>query len=214
MALAVEGVRMHRTRRTVERTELDGVPVVCVEEALLGVAPPLTEKQLHQLVTSAWRRRLTTPRKLVRHLDRHGVGVKGRKKLQPIAELYVEYARGPGSEAEADFLLFEFYEALDAAGIERPELQHGIVVENGRERLLPDCCWPLRWKVVEVKGLAAYGNYFIQDEDNDREAMIRAAGFDLECITPRSLRDRRARTIRRLITFLQTPNANWPGTRE
>ena len=62
-----------------------------------------------------------------------------------------------------------------------------------------------------MKGLEAHGNYFAQDEDNDREAMIRAAGYDLETVTPRSLRDRKDRTIRRLITFLQTPNANWPG---
>lgn len=212
-SVTAEGVTMHRTRRTVEQTIVDAVPVVSVEEALLGVAPKLTEKQLHQLLTSAWRRRLTTPKKLVNYLNQYGVGVKGRKKLQPIAQLYVEYARGPGSEAEADFL-FEFYEALDAAGIERPELQHVIVVDDGRQRLVPDYVWSRRWKVIEMKGLEAHGNYFVQDEDNDREAMIRTAGYDLECVTPRSLRDRKERTISRLIAFLQTPNTNWPATRE
>lgn len=208
--VTAEGVTMHRTRRTVPQTVIDGVPVVCVEETLLGVAPRVTEKQLHQLFTSAWRRHLTTPKKLVRYLEKHGVGVKGRKKLEAIAAIYIDHARGPGSEAEADFL-FDFYEALDAAGIERPELQHVITVDDGRERLVPDYFWPLRWKVIEMKGLAAHGNYFAQDEDNDREAMIRAAGYDLDTVTPRSLRDRKARTIRRLINFLETPNAHWPG---
>lgn len=209
-SLRADGVATHRTRRSIPSTVIEGVPVVCVEEALLGVAPKLNNKLLHQLLTSAWRRRLTTPTKVVRHLEKNGIGVSGRSKLRAVAQLYIDHSKGPGSEAEANFV-FEFYEALDAHGIERPELQHVITVANGTERLVPDFTWPLRRKVVEMKGLAAHGNYVLQDEDAEREALIRAAGWDLEIVTPRSMRDRKERTTARLIAFLQKPNHHhWP----
>ena len=203
--LQADDVIAHRTRRSVRSTVVDGVPVVCVEEGLLGAAPKLSTRELHRLLTAAWRRRLTTPRKLLLHLERHGVGVKGRDKLQSVAAMYAGMARGPGSDKEADFV-FDFFAALDAHGIERPELQFSIKVREGRHTWTVDFAWPRRRKAIEMKGLAAHGDYVIQDEDVEREGDIRAAGWDLDSLTPRAMRERPTQTIRRLIRFLQTPN--------
>lgn len=208
-SLSAEGVVCHRTRRTVPSSVIDGIPVVCVEESLLNVAPKLSTRELHRLVTEAWRRRLTTPRKIVLHLERYGAGIKGRSKLLGVAQLYVGSPRGPGSNKEADFL-FDFYAALDANGIERPVLQFEVKVRNGTEVKTVDFAWPARVKLIEMKGLAAHGDYVIQDEDVEREGDIRAAGWELDSLTPRAMRERPARTIARLIDFLQTPNAHWP----
>ncbi|HUP87417.1 MAG TPA: hypothetical protein VM143_17330 [Acidimicrobiales bacterium] len=153
----------------------------------------------------------TTPRKVLLHLEVHGGrGVRGVCRLREVAELYDGTRRGPGSEAEADFL-HDFLAALNAAGIERPELQHAIPVRGGIEKLVPDFTWPGRGKVIEMKGLSAHGDYLIQDEDNERESAIRAAGWQLDTVTPRSMRERPGATITRLLRFLGGPND--PGGR-
>lgn len=203
--LRAAGVTRHRTRRGVPTTAVDGIPVVCLEEALLQVAARLPAREIHCLLTTAWRKGQTTPRKVLLHVERYGGrGVRGVCRLREVAELYDGTRRGPGSEAEADFL-FDFLDALDDAGVERPDLQHVIEVRHGTERLVPDFTWPRRRKVIEMKGLSAHGDYMIQDADNEREADIRAAGWDLATVTPRSMRERPAQTIARLLEFLRTP---------
>jgi len=203
--LTAAGVTRHRSRRGVPTTCIDGIRTVCLEEALLQVAAKLPAREIHRLLTTAWRKHLTTPRKVLAHLEEHGGrGVRGTRRLREVAQLYDGTRRGPGSEAEADFL-FDFLDALAGAGIERPELQYVIDVRCGTERLVPDFTWPRRRKVIEMKGLEAHGDYVIQDQDHEREADIRAAGWDLTTVTPRAMRERPARTIARLLQFLQTP---------
>jgi hypothetical protein len=184
-------------------TKRHGIPCVVIEHALLEAAAVLPKRDVHQLLTSAWRKRLTTPKKVLAHVQAHGGrGVRGTCRLREVAELYATTKRGPGSEAEADFL-FDFYAALDAAGIEHPELQFAIDVRGGTEKVVPDFVWPVRRKVIEMKGLEAHGDYRIQDEDVERESAIRAAGWGLDCVTPRAMRERPQQTIARLISFLE-----------
>jgi hypothetical protein len=203
--LVARGVTVHRTRRTVPTRIIGGIRVVCLEEALLQAAARLPARDIHRLLTAAWRMHKTTPRKVLRHLEEHGGrGVRGVRRLQEVAELYAEHRRGPGSDAEADFF-FDFLAALDAAGIERPELQHVIAIRDGADKVVPDFIWPARGKVIEMKGLSAHGDYVIHDEDNEREEAIRAAGWELTVVTPRSMRERPDATIVRLLRFLGGP---------
>jgi hypothetical protein len=202
--LVARGVVAHRTRRAVPTEVIAGIRVVCLEEALLQVAARVSTRTIHRLLTTAWRMNKTTPRRVLLHLERYGGrGVRGVRRLREVAELYDGTRRGPGSEAEADFL-YDFLAALDAAGIERPELQHVIPVRGGAEKVVPDFTWPARRKVIEMKGLSAHGDYLIQDEDNERESAIRAAGWELDTVTPRSMRERPEATIARLVRFLRT----------
>ena len=211
--VSASGVRQHRTRRALPATIRHGVPCVSVEQALLDAAAILPERIIHRLLTKAWRMRHTTPRKVLLHVELYGGrGVKGTRRLRTVAQLYEDDSRGPGSDAESDFL-FEFYAALEAAGIERPLLQFVIPVAPEREeKKAPDSVWPERWKVIEMMGLDAHGNYVTQADDIDRAAMIRAAGWELEEVAPLHIRERRTNTIARLIRFLQTPNTKWPGS--
>ena len=208
--VSAKGVRAYRTQRTVPRTKRQGVPVVCIEEVLLGMASALTPRQVHQAFTTAWRRNDTSPKQVLDYIDRNGGrGVRGSRRLRTVAAVYADAARGPGSEAEADFL-FDFCAELDKRGIERPELQLTIDVRGGREKVVPDTAWPVRRKVIEMMGLAAHGDYERQADDVERAAAIRGAGWDLEEVTPKQMRERRERTIERLIEFLERPNAVWP----
>ncbi len=187
-------------------TVIGGIRVVCLEEALLQVAPYVSTRSLHRLLTTAWRMNQTTPRKVLVHLADHGGrGVRGVRRLREVAELYEATRRGPGSEAEADFL-FDFLSALDAAGIEQPEMQYAIPIRGGAEKVVPDFTWPDRGKVIEMKGLSAHGDYVIQDDDNEREEAIRAAGWELAVVTPRSMRERPGAVIARLLLFLGGPS--------
>ena len=200
------GVTVHRTRRQVPTTEIGGIPVICLEEALLQAAARVSTRSVHRLLTTAWRMQKTTPRKVLAHLETFGGrGVPGVRKLREVAELYAGVRRGPGSEAEADFV-HDFFAALEDAGIERPLLQFAIPIRRGVDKVVPDFTWPDRRKVIEMKGLSAHGDYLIQDEDNERESDIRAAGWDLDTVTPRSMRERPDRTIDRLLRFLGAPN--------
>jgi len=200
------GVTVHRTRRTVPTKVVGGIRVVCLEEALLQAAALLPARDIHRLLTASWRMHRTTPRKVLLYLEDHGGrGVRGGRRLREVADLYAGSRRGPGSDAEADFI-FDFLAALGPAVIERPELQHVIPVRGGADKVVPDFTWPARGKVIEMKGLSAHGDYVIQDEDNEREEAIRAEGWELTVVTPRSMRERPDATIARLLRFLGGPN--------
>ena len=209
--VSAKGVRAYRTQRTVPRTTRQGVPVVCIEEVLLGMASSLTTRQVHQAFTTAWRRNDTSPKRVLDYIaENGGRGVRGSHRLRQVAAVYADSERGPGSEAEADFL-FDLCAELDKRGIERPALQLVIDVRGGREKVVPDTAWPIRRKVIEMMGLAAHGDYERQADDVERAAAIRAAGWELEEVTPKQMSERRQRTIERLIDFLQRPNVAWPG---
>ena len=194
---------VHRSRRAFDITSVGGVPCTTVEDTLLDLASVLGRRQLHQAFTTAWRKRLTTPKKVLTHIADHGGrGVKGTRALRAVVSLYAEGDRAPGSVAEADLTLLLF-PALDAAGIERPESQGLIVVDGGRRKVAPDWLWRARKKALEMMGLAAHGDYLRHDEDTERASSIRAAGFDLLEVTPRAVRERPEQTVQRIISWLQ-----------
>jgi len=200
------GVRVHRTRKGgVPITSLGScrVPTACVEQVLLDLAGKLPRRSLHRAFTTAWRKRKTNPAAVLAHVQRFGGrGVRGTGVLRELAELYGGVKRGPGSEAEADFLL-ELFDALETAGIEAPTPQLSIKVDGGRLTVTPDFGWGRRWAVIEMLGLEAHGDYERQDADVERASLIRNAGWALDEVTPRAMRARPAEKIRRLVAFLE-----------
>lgn len=200
------GVRVHRTRKPGVPVVMLGsarVPTACVEQVLLDLAARLPRRALHQAFTTAWRKRKTNPALVLAHIARFGGrGVRGSGVLRELAELYAGVGRGPGSEAEADFLL-ELLEALEAAGIEAPTPQLAIKVDRGRSTVVPDFGWERRWAVIEMLGLEAHGDYRRQDDDVERASLIRNAGWALDEVTPRAMRVRPDEKVRRLVAFLR-----------
>ena len=175
-----EGVMVRRSRRDLPYTLVHGIRCTTVEQTLLDVAAVLPGRLLHQLFTTAWRRRMTTPKKVLSHLDHYGgAGVKGTGKLRRVVGIYEGRPRPPGSEAEADFF-WDMLDAVKAAGIEPPVLQFRL--DLGRDEVYTiDFAWPARRKLVEVMGSVAH-----------EEA-------------PKSLKDNPQATIRRVINFLRAP---------
>lgn len=204
--IVADGVRVHRTRKPGVPVAPLGdcrVPTACVEQVLLDLAAKLPRRDLHRAFTTAWRKRKTNPAAVLAHAARFGGrGVRGSGVLRELAELYAGVKRGPGSEAEADFLL-ELFEALETAGVEAPTPQLAIKVDGGRSTLVPDFGWERRWAVVEMLGLEAHGDYHRQDDDVERSSLIRNAGWALDEVTPRAIRVRPAEKVRRLVAFLE-----------
>lgn len=200
--LVADDVLVHRTRRPTPAVIVNGIPCTSVEETLLDLASVLPPRKLHQALTTAWRKHLTHPKRVLEHIEKYGGrGVKGTPVLRDLAKLYELCERGPGSEAEAD-LVHILFPALDEAGIERPVLQGVIKLPFGRV-VSVDSLWPARAKVVEVMGLGAHGDYARQDDDIERAAAIRAAGYSLKEVTPRAIRKRPEATVASIIRFLE-----------
>lgn len=99
----VPGALVHRSRRPFGQVLVRGVPCTTVNDTLLDLAAVLPPRLLHQSFTTAWRKHLTTPEKVLVHLRDHGGrGVEGTQALRSVVTLYKDCDRGPGSEAEAD----------------------------------------------------------------------------------------------------------------
>jgi hypothetical protein len=205
--IVARGVTVHRTRRLIVPEQVQGVPCTSIEQTLLDVAPRLPERTLHQILTSAWRQRATTPEKVLVHIEHFGGrGVNGTRKLRRVADVYSGKDRPPGSEAEADYT-WDLMHALEAAGIEPPVLQFRIDLGRGVVVTI-DFGWPERRKLLEVMGAAAHADYVRQDEAYERATLIRAQGWDLRDVAPRALRERRYATIASIVRWLQTSVAS------
>jgi hypothetical protein len=166
---------------------------------LLDVAPRLPLRILHRVFTRAWRKRLTTPRRVPAHLDRYGgKGVRGTTRLRSVVRLYHSVKRCPGDDYEAD-LLWLLIPALEAAGIEPPELQFTIKIFDGRAEATVDFAWPRRKKLIEVEGLDTHADYEAGDYDNERAAEVRALGWDLRVVAPKAINERPDATVARLV---------------
>ena len=206
-----EGVIVYRTRRLTPATIIRGIPTTGIEETLLDLAAMMNPREVHRLFTRAWRQKHTTPDKVLTHIEHHGGrGVKGTRVLREVAQMYKGVKRPPGSDYEA-LLVFLLRPALAAAGIEDPVLQFSVKIHGGQAEATVDAGWPDRGKLVEMVGLDAHGDAYRQDYDVERAAALRAAGYELEEVTPRQIRERPDSTIRRLIRFLQTPNPKTSG---
>ena len=203
--VVAQGVKVRRSRRDLPWTEVRGIRCTTVEQTLLDVAAVLPARVLHQIFTTAWRRRMTTPKKVLRHLEEYGGrGVKGTGRLRGVVEVYEGRPRPPGSEAEADFF-WDILAAAEAAGVEPPVLQFRLDLGRGNVFTI-DFAWPDRRKLVEVMGAVAHGDYVRQAAAYERAALIRAHRWELHEEAPKSLADNREATIRRIIAFVQAPS--------
>ena len=200
--IQLEGVTVRRRRKPIQVRMVRGIPTTSIEQTLVAIAPKLPPKMLHRVFTRAWRKRLTTPKRVLRYLADHGGrGVPGAGKLHRVVALYAATDRAPGSDYEAD-LHFLLAPALKRARIEPPVLQLSIKIFDGRAVATVDFAWPERRKVVEVMGLDTHGDYEAQDYDYERAAELRAIGWDVLEIAPKAIRERPDQTVRRILTWL------------
>lgn len=177
-----EGTVVHRTRRDLPRTEVEGVTVTTVERTLLDAAGMLPRLVVAKGLDSAVRRGLTTPLALWEAISlQGGRGVRGTRPLSSLVAA-LEESGETGSPAETELL-----QAMRRAGIPEPVLQWEVVIADGR-RFVVDFGWPTLLKGVEVDGLDAHAGPEQLENDLRRQNALLDAGIELRRFSAREVR--------------------------
>ncbi len=192
-----EGVIVHRTRRPVPLTVVDGIPVTTIERTLLDGASCLSPRVVEKGLESAIRKGLTTARKVECFIEEQGGrGVRGTRALRAILE--GRPSGGPaGSGAEV-----EFWRAI-AGLVPPPERQHRLDLGNG-EVAVVDAAWPALQRAIEIDGADAHGAEAL-DGDLDRQNRILDAGWDLRRFSGRRVRRDPAGVAAQVARFVNAP---------
>jgi very-short-patch-repair endonuclease len=192
------GVIVHRTRRTLPRAVVEGIPVTSVERTILDTAscvPPLVVETAFE---SAARRRLTTPHKMAICLaEQGGAGVRGRGV---VVRLLDQRRPGRAAGSPAETLLAH---RMRKAGIEEPVRQHAILLPDGSVAVV-DFGWPGRRRAVEIDGLDAHSSAQALEYDLQRQNLIMQAVWSLRRFSARMVRRHPDQVVEEIIRLLDS----------
>lgn len=191
-----EGVIVHRTRRDLPCTEIQGVTATSVERTLLDAAGSLPRLVVAKGLDSAVRRGLTSPGSVWEAIQSQGGrGVPGAKPLSSLVSS-LESSRATGSPAETELL-----HEMRRQGLPEPVLQFEVVLDNG-QRYLIDFVWPIMGKGVEVDGLDAHSGAEALERDLQRQNALMNAGIELRRFTAREVRRDPESVVAQIARFL------------
>jgi hypothetical protein len=170
----IEGVRVHRSRSLEPRDVLTrgGIRVTSPARTLLDLAAVLSPRVLRRAARQAQALRLVAVHDL-REIAERCKGHRGAAKLRAVV------ADGPAptrSTLEDDLL-----DLLDAAGIERPEINASLRL-NGRT-IVPDYLWRDRRLAIEADSVTWHEHKLVRENDADKQAILEAHGFHVLRIT-------------------------------
>jgi very-short-patch-repair endonuclease len=169
------GIRVHRSRKPVEATTRDAIPVTTPARTLADVAEALSRRALEKAVEQAHALRLLDAREVAAVARAH----RGRAGPARLARLLREHdveqtTRSPLEDA--------FLELCDAHDIERP------VVNARVEGLEVDFHWPRARLIVEADGRRHHRTAAAFERDRARDALLTAAGWRVVRFTDRQVR--------------------------
>lgn len=164
-------VVLHRTQGLRDAVRnVDGVPVTCVERALVdtwGHPATLPMPAVRAAVIAAVRRRMCRPQDLARELDR-------RPRLPSRASL-VELVRLLAVGCQSELEIWGCLNVLQAPGMPHFSLQHRVVVA-GRTFFLDAACEEVLL-AVEMDGAAWHGSREQRERDIHRDALRATIGW-------------------------------------
>ena len=153
----LDGVRVHRGRRIVER--VDGLPATTIGDTLADLATVLTDRQLERAVDQAIR-------------DGHHVEPKQRRGMRGAAALAALSRRNrTGHTVTRSELEERFLRAVRAAGLPEPELN--VYVDT----FLVDAVWREERVIVELDGARYHDQPGARRADRRRDMRLTAAGW-------------------------------------
>jgi hypothetical protein len=189
------GVVVHRTRRVLPASEIDGVAVTTVERTLLDLAAVCPERVLEKALSSALHQRLTTVEQMAQTLvEEGGRGVRGTRKMRRTLE-YVSYD-ATGSPAEVDLARL-----MRSSPIPPPVCQLEIALPDG-SRAYPDFAWPRRRKCIEVDGFDSHGSPEALERDLARQNLLLESGWQMRRFSARKIRNEPAAVLQDIQRFL------------
>jgi hypothetical protein len=143
--------------------------VTSVEWTLADLAAQRGERWAERGFYDAWRRGLTDPERIHRHLAEHARTIGGPILRAILDRAEPSFTRA-ASPAEVDGLL-----ALVDAGIPMPEVNHEVVID-GRRRYI-DLAWPLVKVAVEIDGRGTHSIPPDVSADRARQDELERAGW-------------------------------------
>jgi very-short-patch-repair endonuclease len=163
---------IHRTRRPIESTTLDGIPVTAPMRTIADLADTLTDRQLEKALEQAHALRLLDVAAIDAIAATHAAGRRGPKRLQDLVRQHdIEHTR-TRSELE-DALL----ELCDRHGIPRPRTN---VMVEGYEA---DFAWPEQRLIVEADSWRHHSSRASFERDRRRDAHHTAHGWRVVRLT-------------------------------
>lgn len=171
---------LHRTRRRLPNSEVEGVPVTTVERTLLDLSGLLSDRVMEKMYMSALRLKLTCPDEVSRVVrEQGGRGVRGTRRLLRVMSIAGDALSGSAAEVDAARLMRD-------AGIPQPVAQLKVRLPNGGHAY-PDFAWPDLMKVVEIDGLGAHSTPDQLSDDLFRQNMLMELGWEIRRFTARQL---------------------------
>ncbi len=165
------GVALHRTRRLGEAVRrVDGLPVTCVERAVVdswGRPAGLTRSDVRAAAIDSVRRRLCSPRDLLREVERRPC-LPGRAALVDLVRLLAE-----GCQSELE--IWGCVHVLRGPGMPAFTLQRPVEVAG--QRFVLDAACDEVLLAVELDGASFHGSRQQRERDIRRDALLASVGW-------------------------------------
>lgn len=166
-----DGVVLHRTRELADPIRrVEGLPVTCVERAVVdswGRPCGLDRNELRGAATEAIRRRLCSPRGLLREVERRPC-LRSRAALIALVQLLAE-----GCQSELE--IWGCLHVLRGPGMPAFTLQRRIEVAG--ERFVLDAACDDVLLAVEMDGASFHGSRQQRERDIRRDALLASVGW-------------------------------------
>jgi predicted transcriptional regulator of viral defense system len=188
----IDGIRVHRTR--LDRRDVwirDGIRVTSPARTILDLAATMHHKPLRRLARQAQAEERVNVGQLLDVVERH-------PRHRGAAKLRAVIADGPApTRSDHEDLVLDL---LDRAGIERPELNPRLRLDD--RRMSPDMLWPEHKLAIECDSRRWHSDPLTVQNDADKQAILEAHGFRVLRITWQQAVGRPRQTLARVKTAL------------
>jgi predicted transcriptional regulator of viral defense system/very-short-patch-repair endonuclease len=197
----LHGVTAHQARvARKDRMSIDGIPVTTPARTLVDLTGHLADDWVQRLVHEAVMRRLCGYEDVAEVLKR--VGGRGHPGTATLRAVLADAVGSTPLEAKWHRILCE-------AGLKPPARQHQVVI--GERVFLLDYAWPDHRVALEIDGFVAHRTSDSFDRDHAKLLALRAAGWEVLCVTNRTPPAAAIAFLRRFIpVFHKTPSCGNP----
>jgi hypothetical protein len=173
-----KGAVVHQPSRPLRTRTIDGVRVVCIEDALLGFAASSADRRdVEVAVESVLRTRSTTERKIWQTVGRNSrPGVRGVAMLRYVME------HRPEGKPGRSYLELEVLDVLRKGGVPMPTRNVDVIDANGDRREI-DLCYVAQLGAIEVDSKRWHSTASQKAADRKRQSALEAVGFEFVRVT-------------------------------
>ena len=187
----------------IEVTSRSGVPTTDLARTLFDLCAVTSMERVEYALDSALRRKLVTPRQLVRSLVRHARrGRDGTQNFRALLERRLPDERLPDSRFNRGIA-----QLVERAGLPAPELEYPIS-DQGRFIARADLAWPRHRLAVEADSIKHHFDHSTFQGDRTKRNELQVAGWNVLAFTWRDYEDRPewlVETVRKALALELTP---------